>query len=61
MTKISSFYISLFSIYLNMLQPYFINLISSHLGLDLHYIIENDKRTLHIVTFILGAILLALL
>lgn len=61
MSKINSFYVSFITIFLNMLQPYLINMVSSHLGCDLHYIIKDDQRGMHIATLIIGLLLLILL
>lgn len=61
MSKVSSFIESLVTIFFNILQPYFIHLISSNLGRDLFDIIEDNKRILHIVNLIIGLILLVLL
>ncbi|KAK8899609.1 hypothetical protein M9Y10_001925 [Tritrichomonas musculus] len=61
MSKVQSVFVSAITIHLNVLQPYLINMISSHIGRDVHYIIENDERVLHIVNLILGFIFLSFL
>ena len=61
MSKVPSFIVSLITIHLNILQPYLINIISSHLARDIHYIIEDDNRIVHIITLIMGIIFLLLL
>ena len=61
MSKVHTFFVSLISIFLNILQPYFINAVASHIGRDLHFIIMNDYRAAHIVTFLFGIIFLVLM
>ncbi|OHT00313.1 hypothetical protein TRFO_07976 [Tritrichomonas foetus] len=61
MSKVHSAIVSIISIFLNVLQPYLINMISSHIGRDLYYIIESRNRIAHIFTFIFGVAFLIIL
>lgn len=61
MSKVHSFFVSVITIFLNVLQPYCINMVASHIGRDLYFIINNDYLSFHIFTFIFGFIILLLL
>ena len=57
-SKLNSKIVNFLSISFNILQPFFINMISSNIARSFFYIIENDNRSSHIITFVFGFVIL---